>query len=317
MKPPPSTMRSSATPIPTGKARTPMKNSLTATMSPASASGPSTAPDISTAPASPMPPPATKKPLSPAGNAALTAEPASEAAYFSLVQLVNRNVPVDLFLRGEVSLFAQAFLPATYAFEHLLDESPQDARAGEAWLGIARAQMGLQQWTASRFAIEQVLENHPGLRLFRRRLAGARPAGLRRGRARRRPPHLPHLRPPIPRRSPRPPSPLAQRALLPRSRRAPCRRRSRPLRRGRRRSARARQRLPRQQPRRRWTGARRHRRLRARPLHTGRQHLQASSHPLSQRPARLRHLLVGPRPPCPGRNRRRPLPLAGTRRPRA
>ena len=94
-------------------------------------------------------------------KSALTAEPASAAAYFSLVQLVNRNVPVDLFLRGEVSLFAQAYLPATYAFERLLEESPQDARAGEAWLGIARAQMGLQQWTAARFSIEQVLENHP------------------------------------------------------------------------------------------------------------------------------------------------------------
>ena len=99
-------------------------------------------------------------------NAALTAEPASEAAYFSLVQLVNRNVPLDLFLRGEVSLFAQAYLAATYAFERLLDESPQDARAGEAWLGIARAQIGLQQWTAARFAIEQVLENHPDCACF-------------------------------------------------------------------------------------------------------------------------------------------------------
>ena len=99
-------------------------------------------------------------------KSALTAEPASEAAYFSLVQLVNRNLPVDLFLRGEVSLFAQAYLPATYAFERLLDESPQDARAGEAWLGIARAQMGLQQWTAARFAIEQVLESHPDCACF-------------------------------------------------------------------------------------------------------------------------------------------------------
>ncbi|MCY4093116.1 MAG: tetratricopeptide repeat protein, partial [Caldilineaceae bacterium] len=52
-------------------------------------------------------------------KSALTAEPASEAAYFSLVQLVNRNLTLDLFLRGEVSLFAQAYLPATYAFERL------------------------------------------------------------------------------------------------------------------------------------------------------------------------------------------------------
>ena len=99
-------------------------------------------------------------------KSALTAEPASEAAYFALVQLVNRNVSLDPFLRGEVSLLAQAYLPATYAFERLLDESPQDDRAGEAWLGIARAQMGLEQWTAARFAIEQVLENHPDCPCF-------------------------------------------------------------------------------------------------------------------------------------------------------
>ncbi len=99
-------------------------------------------------------------------RSALTAEPASEAAYFSLVQLVDRNLSVDLFLRGEISLFAQAYLPAIAAFERLLDESPQDARAGEAWLGIARAQMGLQQWTAARLSIQKVLQNHPDCACF-------------------------------------------------------------------------------------------------------------------------------------------------------
>ena len=92
---------------------------------------------------------------------ALTEEPASDAAYLSLIQLVNRNAQVDLFLRGEIDLFAKAYIPAIFAFERFLNESPDDARAGEAWLGIARAQIGLGQWTAARLSIDQVLENYP------------------------------------------------------------------------------------------------------------------------------------------------------------
>ena len=92
---------------------------------------------------------------------ALNEDPTSNAAYQSLIQLVNRNVPVDLFLRGEVDLFAQAYAPAIHAFERFLEESPHDARAGDAWLGIARAQMGLGQWDAARLAIDQLLEFYP------------------------------------------------------------------------------------------------------------------------------------------------------------
>ena len=85
----------------------------------------------------------------------------SNAAYQSLIQLVNRNVPVDLFLRGQIDLFAQAYVPAIQAFERFLEESPHDARAGDAWLGIARAQMGLGQWDAARLAIDQLLDFYP------------------------------------------------------------------------------------------------------------------------------------------------------------
>ena len=92
---------------------------------------------------------------------ALTEEPASDAAYLSLVQLVNRNAQVELFLRGEIDLFAKVYIPAILAFERFIAESPDDARAGEAWLGIARAQIGLGQWTAARLSLDQVLENYP------------------------------------------------------------------------------------------------------------------------------------------------------------
>ncbi|MDE0633969.1 MAG: transglycosylase SLT domain-containing protein [Caldilineaceae bacterium] len=95
-------------------------------------------------------------------RAALTDNPASDAAYLSLIQLVNRDAPVDPLLRGEIYLFAKAWLPAVSAFEHYLAESPQAARAGEAWLGTARARIGLEQWPEARLALDRVLTGFPG-----------------------------------------------------------------------------------------------------------------------------------------------------------
>ena len=92
---------------------------------------------------------------------ALTEDPASDAAYLSLSQLVNRDAPVDPLLRGEIYLFAKAYLPAIAAFEGFLEQSPHAARAGEAWLGIARSLMGLEQWAAARLAVDRVLADFP------------------------------------------------------------------------------------------------------------------------------------------------------------
>ncbi len=92
---------------------------------------------------------------------ALIANPASDAAYLSLLQLENRGAPVDPFLRGEIYLFAKAYAPAVAAFERFLANSQQAPRAGEAWLGIARARMGLEQWTEARLAADRVLTGFP------------------------------------------------------------------------------------------------------------------------------------------------------------
>ena len=92
---------------------------------------------------------------------ALTENPASDAAYLSLSQLVNRDAPVGPLLRGEIYLFAKAYLPAIAAFEGFLEQSPHAARAGEAWLGIARSLMGLEQWAAARLAVDRVLADFP------------------------------------------------------------------------------------------------------------------------------------------------------------
>ncbi len=97
---------------------------------------------------------------------ALTADPASDAAYLSLIQLVNRDVPVDPFLRGEINLLAEEYVPAISAFERFLEESPQAARAGEAWLGIAQSLMGLERWAEARLAVDRVLTDFPNCVCF-------------------------------------------------------------------------------------------------------------------------------------------------------
>ena len=97
---------------------------------------------------------------------ALTENPAGDAAYLSLIQLMDRDVPVDPFLRGEISLSAKAYLPAISAFERFLEKSPHAARAGEAWLGIARALLGLERWAAARLAVDRVLADFPNCVCF-------------------------------------------------------------------------------------------------------------------------------------------------------
>ncbi len=97
---------------------------------------------------------------------ALTEDPASDAAYLSLIQLVNSDVSVDPFLRGEIYLFAKAYPPAISAFEHFLEKSPHAARAGEAWLGTARSLMGLERWAEARTAVDRVLTDFPNCVCF-------------------------------------------------------------------------------------------------------------------------------------------------------
>ena len=97
---------------------------------------------------------------------ALDEAPESNSAYQSLIQLVNRNVPVDLFLRGQIDLLAQAYFPAINAFERFLQEAPHDDRAGQAWLGLGRAHLGMGQWDEAIRALDQVLNWYPACACF-------------------------------------------------------------------------------------------------------------------------------------------------------
>ena len=97
---------------------------------------------------------------------ALDEDPESNSAYQALIQLVNRDVPVDLFVRGQVDLFAQAYFPAINAYDSFLQEAPQDDRAGQAWLGLGRAHMELGQWDEAIRALEQVMNWYPDCSCF-------------------------------------------------------------------------------------------------------------------------------------------------------
>jgi len=92
-------------------------------------------------------------------QAALDQRPEEPAAYRALVELVRRNVAVDEFLRGYIDLQAEAYAPAVRAYERFLALAPlEDPRRGEAWLGLARAHMGMGHWAPAESALVRVLE---------------------------------------------------------------------------------------------------------------------------------------------------------------
>lgn len=95
-------------------------------------------------------------------QAALTEMPDSTAAYLALIELVNRNQPVDAFLRGEIDLYAEAWQPALEAYQSFLSESAaDDSRRGDAWLGLARSYMGLGRWTDALTALDGITAGYP------------------------------------------------------------------------------------------------------------------------------------------------------------
>ncbi len=77
---------------------------------------------------------------------AATAEaPAANAAYLSLIELVNRNQDFDLVQRGNIDLYAEAYLPAVNAYASFLESAdPTDARYAPALHGLAQAYIGAE-----------------------------------------------------------------------------------------------------------------------------------------------------------------------------
>jgi len=87
-------------------------------------------------------------------RAATEAAPDTDSAYLALVELVNRNVEFDQYLRGYIDLMASAFLPAINAYQAYISAAdPSDARyaaavheLGQSYLGNGQNDLAIAQF---------------------------------------------------------------------------------------------------------------------------------------------------------------------------
>ena len=88
--------------------------------------------------------------------------PSEPGAYKALIELVNRDVPVDQFQRGTIDLAARAWFPAINAFQSYLDNiSPTDDRAGAAMLGLGQAYLGAGDNASARTVFQRLITAYP------------------------------------------------------------------------------------------------------------------------------------------------------------
>ena len=94
---------------------------------------------------------------------AATAEaPENYNAYLALVELVNRNVAFDLYLRGYIDLKAEAYLPAINAYRAYLESvDPTDTRAGRALHELGQSYLGVRNFGEALAAFERVIAEYP------------------------------------------------------------------------------------------------------------------------------------------------------------
>ncbi|MEZ4867577.1 MAG: transglycosylase SLT domain-containing protein [Caldilineaceae bacterium] len=93
---------------------------------------------------------------------AATAEaPESGSAYGALIELVNRDVDFDLYLRGYIDLQADAFEPAIKAFQaYLASVDATDNRVGQALHGIGQAYLRAENYSAAIKTLDQVIAQY-------------------------------------------------------------------------------------------------------------------------------------------------------------
>ncbi len=91
-------------------------------------------------------------------QAATDAAPDSDSAYLALVELVNREVPFDLYQRGYIDLMASAFLPAVSAYEAYLAEADvTDARYAAAVHELGQSYLGAGDNAAAILNFDRVI----------------------------------------------------------------------------------------------------------------------------------------------------------------
>lgn len=95
-------------------------------------------------------------------RAATQESPEHPSAYLALIELVNRNVPFDLYQRGYIDLQADAWFPAIAAFEEYLTSVPsEDERAALAMQGLGNAYLGAGDYASALSTLQRTVEQYP------------------------------------------------------------------------------------------------------------------------------------------------------------
>jgi soluble lytic murein transglycosylase len=88
--------------------------------------------------------------------------PESGPAYLALVEIVNRNAEFDLYQRGYIDLFADAYEPAIAAFQAYLDATdPSDARHASALHRLGQSYLGAGNFAEAITRLDQVIAQYP------------------------------------------------------------------------------------------------------------------------------------------------------------
>ncbi len=100
-------------------------------------------------------------------RAATESAPADNAAYLSLVALVEREAEFDLFQRGYIDILAGAWFPAISAFEAYIDEvGPNGPRADEALHFSGQAHLAANNYAEAIDIFDRVIEEYPNCVCF-------------------------------------------------------------------------------------------------------------------------------------------------------
>ena len=91
---------------------------------------------------------------------AITLAPRSSYAYQALIRLVDNDLAVDAFVRGQVDYDNAAYQPAVNALKAFLDGKP-DQRRGEALALLARSYQGLEDYARALTTWDRLLTSYP------------------------------------------------------------------------------------------------------------------------------------------------------------